>query len=308
MRTRLIPLMGRGRALLRLEEEDGQGVLALSPPCPEASLYLIGPHAQALSAALDKAGKGALPLPFSPVAALVYEDGAFPLIGGFAGRTDFLEKAKVAVRLQAPLVKGVRQPPPPSPSHAQPPGPPPFGPIPGPEALLPPQTAPIPPPQSGSLPPQAGPIPPPQPVPLPSQAGPIRPQPGPLPKPGFGDARKPQSDALLDALKKARELFHGEPPPAPSRPVQTPEPVSIPNPFPRAFPQSTWRRVSYPGALGHYLAGEGTGRAGAYSVYALPGEYAPVPRRGKGFDRFLRSSDGSGYWVRVVHKGNAPRP
>ncbi|MEA4970301.1 MAG: hypothetical protein VB051_07180 [Candidatus Pelethousia sp.] len=288
MRTKTIPLLGRSKALLRLEEGEGRGQLALSPPCPGAMLYLIGPGAEALAAELDEEGRGSLALPFSPVAALAYAQGAFVLAGGFAGRSALLERAKVAVRLQTPTI------------------------VAAPAADLPP------PPACPSPPPEPKPEPPPEPKSepepetqtkanaQPAQTGPAQQTCG----AGRAESRRPQSEALLAALQKAQELFHGAAP-APAKtkqPAPAPEPAAIPNPFPRTFPQSSWRRVNYPGALGHYLCGEGTSRSGAYTVYALPGEYAPVPPRGKGFDKFVRASDGSGYWVRIVRKGNMPRP
>ncbi len=260
----MIALTGQHKALLRLREEGGRYALSLSPPDPAGRLYLIGPGGEALAVDLDAEGLASLSLPFFPAAALVYRAGAFPLSGGFAGRTDLLEKAKVAVRLQAPAPQKAEAP---CPSAPEP-------------AIV--ETA-------------------------------QRPQPPPQPrKQDF----RPQSEALLAALQMAQALFHGEgagtapaatPPPKAPPPAPPPAPVSIPNPFPRSFPQCSWRRVNYPGALGHYLTGEGTSRSGPYTVYALPGEYAPVPRRGKGFDKFLRATDGSGYWVRVVRKGNPPK-
>lgn len=279
MRTRTIPLLGSSKALLRLEEGEGRGLLALSPPCPGAALYLIGPGAEVLAAELDEEGRGALALPFSPVAALAYAQGAFVLAGGFAGRSALLERAKMAVRLQAPAAE--------SPLAAALP-PPPACPTPLPEREPETQTK--------------------------QESPPSQPAPGRQQAPGVkAESRRPQSEALLAALQKAQELFHGAAPTAPAqtnRPAPAAEsaPAAIPNPFPRTFPQSSWRRVRYPGALGHYLCGEGTSRSGAYTVYALPGEYAPVPPRGKGFDKFVRASDGSGYWVRIVRKGNMPKP
>ena len=108
-----------------------------------------------------------------------------------------------------------------------------------------------------------------------------------------------QSPALLDILQRAQALFAPQESQAASVSSQTPAPKPISNPFPRAFPQSAWKRVEYPGRPGHYLVGEGVGRGGAYTVYALPGVYAPVSRQ-PGFGRFLRAADGSGYWVRIV--------
>ncbi|MFR3907674.1 MAG: hypothetical protein ACLTYI_09285, partial [Christensenellales bacterium] len=70
------------------------------------------------------------------------------------------------------------------------------------------------------------------------------------------------------------------------------------NPFPEAFPFSRWKRISYPGTDRYYLEGEARMQGATYRIHALPGEYRPG-RRPKGFDRFLRARDGSGYWVRV---------
>ena len=79
------------------------------------------------------------------------------------------------------------------------------------------------------------------------------------------------------------------------------EPVS--NPFPEAFPQSAWVRVRYPGTTRYYLEGEVVNENGRFTIHALPGEYAPVPpNKSKGFTRFLRASDGSGYWLRIRRK------
>lgn len=337
MPARMIPLMGQSKALLRIEEGDSRGALVLSPPCAGA-LYLIGPQAQALPARLDEAGRGSLALPFSPVAALVYSGDSFPLSGGFAGRTDFLERAKLAVRIQvsASAVSFQQAPAPQQeepPQQAAEPGPNPSGapvqqpaqscrrkpcpslpiiaaggaqqkfcpPPPSPQPIVAPPPVDMPPPD---IVPQADTQPDIQP-PAEAQASACPPPeepPGPVSLAG----QRAQSEALVEALRKARELFHEDAPQQPPRPSSSPGPVSIPNPFPRSFPQCTWRRVNYPGGLGHYLSGEGTGRAGPYTVYALPGEYAPVPRRGKGFNRFLRATDGGGYWVRIVRKPAKP--
>ena len=168
VRTRTIPLLGSSKALLRLEEGEGRGLLALSPPCPGAALYLIGPRAEALAAELDEEGHGSLALPFSPVAALVYAQGTFVLAGGFAGRSALLERAKVAVRLQAPVAESA------------------------PAAVLPPSTA----------CPTPLPLPEPEPeaIAQPAQAGPVRQPSG----AGRTENRRPQSEALLAALQKAQ--------------------------------------------------------------------------------------------------------
>ncbi|MEL7610459.1 MAG: hypothetical protein AAGU74_13285, partial [Bacillota bacterium] len=78
---------------------------------------------------------------------------------------------------------------------------------------------------------------------------------------------------------------------------------SVSNPFPEAFPQSNWVRIRYPGTTRYYLEGEVVNENGRFTIHALPGEYAPVPpNKSKGFTRFLRASDGSGYWLRIRRK------
>ena len=276
MHSRTMPLMGQSKALLRLQEQDGQLLLTLSPAMPGSTLFLIGPQAQAFSVDLDAAGRGQVCLPFALEAALIYTEDGFPLHGGFAGRSELMDRAKVSVRLQAPARK-VAPPPVPQPEPAPTPPKQPQPTCPQPRAEV-----------------EAGIQPPPR---APSQR-----------QPAPAASNRPQSEVLLEVLQRAQALFHGgggTQPDKPAPPLPAPEPTAIPNPFPRTFPQSNWRRVNYPGALGHYLCGEGTSRSGAYTVYALPGEYSPVPRSGKGFNKFLRASDGRGYWVRVVR--NAPR-
>lgn len=264
MLRKTIPLMGQSaRALLRLQTEGEATACVLAPPLARGALYLVGPQGQARAFPLSPAGAGSLRLPFEPQAALVYDWDGFPLMGGFAGRAALLEKAMLSVRLLAAAA-----PPAPEPGPEPPPAP---GPAPQPEA----QPAPEPPEQTEA---PAGAQPPP-----------------------FQAPQNP-SEALLGILQKAQELFNPPPGATPTQPpADAPAPASIPNPFARAFPQSRWQRVEYPGAAGHYLTGEGAGRNGRYTVYALPGEYAPVPRQ-RGFDRFLRAPDGQGYWVRVVRR------
>ena len=268
MRTGMIPLKGRSKVLLRLQEEGGLVSVAVSPPEPGGFLYLVGTEAQTPAVSLDDEGRALIPLPFFPVAALVYDGKDFLLHGGFAGRNGLMEKAKIAVRLQCSPTKNPKPPPACSTNDSAPH------------------------PSSGAH------LPPPMKAEEAEAASRFR----------ASLERRPQSDALLEALRMAQSLFHGEvhTHSPQQRPSPADEPASIANPFPRSFPQSTWRRVIYPGAIGHYLCGEGTSRSGAYTVYALPGEYSPVPRNGKGFNKFLRSSDGSGYWVRVVRKVNPP--
>lgn len=73
------------------------------------------------------------------------------------------------------------------------------------------------------------------------------------------------------------------------------------NPFPETFPNSKWRKVTYPGTNRYYLEGEAAGANGVFRIAALPGEYSAVPpSRAKGFNRFIRASDGCGYWLRIT--------
>lgn len=109
--------------------------------------------------------------------------------------------------------------------------------------------------------------------------------------------------ALDEILKKADELFRpldaqfalGADAPADENAVY--------NPFPDAFPASHWKKVNYPGTSRFYLEGETEQNGVKLLLHALPGEYAPVPpMRRRGFTRFLRAADGSGYWVRVQRR------
>lgn len=113
--------------------------------------------------------------------------------------------------------------------------------------------------------------------------------------------RAPQSQALLEILQKAAELFPKDMVDRQSAPPRGDEAYGnedAVNPFPEAFPFSRWKRISYPGTDRYYLEGEARMQGATYRIHALPGEYRPG-KRPKGFDRFLRARDGSGYWVRV---------
>ena len=109
-----------------------------------------------------------------------------------------------------------------------------------------------------------------------------------------------QSQALLEILQKAAELFPQDMGRQSAPPKEEPADRNedAVNPFPEAFPFSRWKRISYPGTDRYYLEGEARMQGATYRIHALPGEYRPG-RRPKGFDRFLRARDGSGYWVRV---------
>lgn len=102
--------------------------------------------------------------------------------------------------------------------------------------------------------------------------------------------------ALLEILKKAEELFPQTGQPQTERRQDS----AILNPFPDAFPFSRWHRREYPGTNRHYLEGEWLKGGVTYMIYALPGEQRGS--RHRGFPRFLRSRDGSGYWVKVTRK------
>lgn len=322
MLQKTIPLRGDHRALLRLHGQDPQAChISLDPPLASGCLFLAGEAGQVQPIPLAPDGSASLALDFIPLGALVYDGTAFPLSGGFAGRQALLEQVQVAIRLQglpqpiAPPCVPAQQPDPTpsldagplpqepaSASAAAQPAPPdaPAGPAPEPAAPCPAEEAPASPPirppadapeaplssaaQADAPPDQAA---------SPADAPPEQPsQAGPAPS-------RQQSPALLDILQRAQALFAPQESQAASVSSQTPAPKPISNPFPRAFPQSAWKRVEYPGRPGHYLVGEGVGRGGPYTVYALPGVYAPVSRQ-PGFGRFLRAADGSGYWVRIV--------
>ncbi len=104
-----------------------------------------------------------------------------------------------------------------------------------------------------------------------------------------------ESTALFDILQKAQMLFgplhqmHSEPPTPPPKPLC---------PFPDAFPNTQWKKISYPGTTRCYLEATVQNEKGRFLLHAIPGEYAPVPPV-PDFKRFLRSEDGAGYWLRI---------
>ena len=110
---------------------------------------------------------------------------------------------------------------------------------------------------------------------------------------------KPRCDKERPAEKPSapeRQICGGQSAPPKEEPADRNEDAV--NPFPEAFPFSRWKRISYPGTDRYYLEGEARMQGATYRIHALPGEYRPG-KRPKGFDRFLRARDGSGYWVRV---------
>ena len=323
MLQKTIPLRGDRRALLRLHCQDPQDChISLEPPLLSGCLFLAGETGQIQPVPLAPDGSAALSLDFIPLGALVYDGDGFPLSGGFAGRQALLDQVQVAVRLhglpqpiEPPPISSFHQPddasslsgdarPEPQASHGEASAD--AGPEQAEAQIAQAETSPaaslsapaaqqdqvIPSPLQGEAEPQQ------TPKSAPSQETSAAP-----PQEQQGDAAassRQQSPVLLDILQRAQALFAApESQPAPAPQPQPPAPVPVSNPFPRAFPQSVWKRVEYPGRPGHYLVGEGMGRNGAYTVYALPGVYAPVSRQ-PGFCRFLRAADGSGYWIRIV--------
>lgn len=72
------------------------------------------------------------------------------------------------------------------------------------------------------------------------------------------------------------------------------------HPFPNYYPGSVWKKISFPGARGHYLTGRILGANGLVSAVAVPGAYSVSPPDYlKGFKIFLPSDTGEGYWIRI---------
>lgn len=111
-----------------------------------------------------------------------------------------------------------------------------------------------------------------------------------------------QSEAMKNILKKAEELFS---PLREDKEKQAEEKAvdenALFNPFPDAFPRSVWKKVAYPGTNRYYLEGRAIKDGMRLIIHALPGEYSPVnPMMSRnGFKKFMRSSDGSGYWLKI---------
>lgn len=74
------------------------------------------------------------------------------------------------------------------------------------------------------------------------------------------------------------------------------------SPFGAIYPHSKWYRHEYPSARGrwHYLTGELSDERGRVyaTVIALPGTPNMRPSGG-GYSSFRRSSDGTGYWMKI---------
>lgn len=75
------------------------------------------------------------------------------------------------------------------------------------------------------------------------------------------------------------------------------------NPFPFAFPNSEWVKISYPGPTGwwHYISGKiRSGDTVIVKVLGVPGEYGMAPPIWlEGFGTYMRCAtpDASGYWL-----------
>ncbi len=113
--------------------------------------------------------------------------------------------------------------------------------------------------------------------------------------PVFDSTIEGGSAALMDILKKAQSLF------GPLKQAQSAPPSEAPPPFcpfPNAFAGAVWKKVPYPGSSRCYLEGTLQNAEGRFILHAIAGEYAPVPPV-PGFNRFLRSADGHGYWLRM---------
>ncbi len=122
-----------------------------------------------------------------------------------------------------------------------------------------------------------------------SEAKPPESEPPPLPAAPastIADGAPGQSTALYEILQRAQKLF--EQPAAPEQPA---------TPYIIELPAVIWRKVEYPGTGRWYFEGR-LSRGGAdYLLHALPGTPGKSP--GRGFNRFCRAADGSGWWVRV---------
>jgi len=93
------------------------------------------------------------------------------------------------------------------------------------------------------------------------------------------------------------------------------------NPFPSAFPNSEWVKISYPGPAGwwHYISGKiRSGDAVIAKVLGVPGEYGMAPPIWlEGFGTYMRCAtpDAGGYWLmfqdaetgEVLDMGLSPR-
>ena len=91
-------------------------------------------------------------------------------------------------------------------------------------------------------------------------------------------SERQQSGAVPNGLKQEQSVF---------------------NPFPAAFPRSVWTRATFPGTNRYYLEGLAMKDGRRLVIHAIPGEYSPAAPRRSGFNKFMRSTDGAGYWLRI---------
>lgn len=70
--------------------------------------------------------------------------------------------------------------------------------------------------------------------------------------------------------------------------------------FPVDFPGVPFRCVCWPDSRRYYLEGQGTWEGKRAVFYAVPGEPCSAAHfKSRGFSRFLRDKNGSGYWVKI---------
>lgn len=102
----------------------------------------------------------------------------------------------------------------------------------------------------------------------------------------------PGSAVTEEILARAKGLFaplkDGE---THEEPVEPPAEIrAVPNPFPRSYPNSYWQQTE--GQT--HITGTAQTMRGRILLRAMPGRRG---RRPMGYERFLISSDGRGYWV-----------
>jgi len=108
------------------------------------------------------------------------------------------------------------------------------------------------------------------------------------------------SEALHKILESAKTLF-----PQPEASVPSPGTTPIANPFPAVFPVAKWQKRSYVGTDRYTLEGSWQTSRGNFRISAIPGNYAPTtPMRQRGYTKFLRATDGNGYWISIKNRQN----
>lgn len=127
-----------------------------------------------------------------------------------------------------------------------------------------------------------------------------------LPRPLAAKATRPRSRPAGSTSARdetwyaaVREMRKGDKLSGVGRPEGVAEPL-----FPLDFPGVVFRRVCWPGSCRYYLEGRGMWEGKRAVFYALPGEACPAaPFERRGFHRFLRDKNGSGYWVKIRFEG-----